>query len=110
MTETGPAPGADAGTGTASGGADEPRAIAERARSCQGVAGLSGGPFGTVATYLPGDRLMGVSVNDRAVEIAIVATMERPLPETADEVRRAVTDLAGDRRVNVRIDDVVEGS
>jgi hypothetical protein len=43
------------------------------------------------------------------VEIAIVATTDRPLPQTADEVRRAVTDLAGDRRVNVRIDDIVEG-
>ncbi|MBB5783161.1 hypothetical protein [Nonomuraea jabiensis] len=73
------------------------------------MAGLSGGLFGTVATYLPGRRLTGVSVNDRAVEIAIVATMERPLTETADEVRRAVTDLAGERRVNVRIDDIVEG-
>ncbi|MEV4114179.1 hypothetical protein [Nonomuraea sp. NPDC049695] len=114
MTETGPAPAADvtmgAGTGAAGGGADEASVIAERARSCQGVAGLSGGPFGTVATYLPGKRLMGVSVNDRAVEIAIVATMDRPFPETADEVRRAVSEPAGDRRVNVRIDDVVEGS
>ncbi|MBF8190781.1 hypothetical protein ITP53_34745 [Nonomuraea sp. K274] len=81
--------------------------IAERARGCRGVAGLSGGPFGTVATYLPGERLPGVSVAGHAVEIAIVATMERPLPETADEVRRAVTDVAGDRPINVRIDDVV---
>ncbi|MFI7127955.1 hypothetical protein ACIBQ1_19815 [Nonomuraea sp. NPDC050153] len=97
----------DDGFGT--GPEDEARAIAERARSCAGVAGLSGGLFGTVATYLPGRRLTGVSVNDRAVEIAIVATMDRPLPETADEVRRAVTDLAGERLVNVRIDDIVEG-
>jgi hypothetical protein len=117
MTDTGLEPRPGAGTGTAGGvtgggvggGADEVWAIAERARSCQGVAGLSGGQFGTVATYLPGERLTGVSVNDRAVEIAIVATTDRPLPETADEVRRAVTDLAGGRRVNVRIDDIVEG-
>ncbi|MFF4625775.1 hypothetical protein [Nonomuraea jabiensis] len=113
MTDTGLEPRPGAGTGTAGGitggDADEVWAIAERARSCQGVAGLSGGQFGTVATYLPGERLTGVSVNDRAVEIAIVATTDRPLPETADEVRRAVTDLAGGRRVNVRIDDIVEG-
>ncbi|MEV1170057.1 hypothetical protein [Nonomuraea sp. NPDC049784] len=109
MTDTGQAPGAGAGTAAVGGGTGEASAIAERARSCQGVAGLSGGPFGTVATYLPGKRLMGVSVNDRAVEIAIVATLDRPLPETADEVRRAVLDLAGDRQVNVRIHDVVEG-
>ncbi|MEV1178772.1 DUF2273 domain-containing protein [Nonomuraea sp. NPDC049784] len=47
-----------------------------------------------MAMYLPGRRLTGVSVSERAVEIAVVATMDRPLPETADEVRRAVTDLA----------------
>ncbi|SEM72283.1 Asp23/Gls24 family envelope stress response protein [Nonomuraea pusilla] len=86
----------------------EARAIAERAAACPGVVRLSGGPFGTVATYLPGERLVGVSVGDGAVEIAIVATTGRPLAETADEVRRAVADLAGGRRVDVRIDDVVE--
>ncbi|NUT12824.1 MAG: hypothetical protein HOQ38_20355 [Nonomuraea sp.] len=74
------------------------------------MAGLSGGPFGTVATYLPGERVMGVCADEGKVEIALVATLERPLPETADEVRRAVSDLAGGRPVNVRIDDVVERS
>ncbi|TMS00830.1 Asp23/Gls24 family envelope stress response protein [Nonomuraea basaltis] len=92
------------------GGDEAARLIAARVRACPGVAGLSGGPFGTVATYLPGERLVGVSVDDGEVEIAVVATMDRPLPETADEVRRAVADLAGDRLVNVRIDDIVEGS
>ncbi|TDD26503.1 hypothetical protein E1294_00160 [Nonomuraea diastatica] len=82
--------------------------IAQRVRACSGVIGLSGGPFGTVATYMPGERLLGVSVNDREVEIAIVARMDRPLPETAEEVRQAVADLADGRRVNVRIDDIVE--
>ncbi|NRQ37224.1 Asp23/Gls24 family envelope stress response protein [Nonomuraea sp. NN258] len=86
------------------------RSIADRARACQGVAGLSGGPFGTVATYLPGERLNGVSVDDGTIEIAIVATLDRPLPETADGVRQAVHGLAGGRSVNVRIDDVVERS
>ncbi|MEU8359559.1 Asp23/Gls24 family envelope stress response protein [Nonomuraea sp. NPDC048882] len=81
--------------------------IAERVRKCAGVAGLSGGPFGTVATYLPNERFVGVSVDGRAVEIAIVATLARPLPETADEVRRAVADLAGDRPVNVRVEDII---
>ncbi|WP_236667426.1 MULTISPECIES: Asp23/Gls24 family envelope stress response protein [unclassified Nonomuraea] len=100
-----PGRGDPAGPGTGDG---EARMIAERVRACPGVVGLSGGPFGTVATYMPGERLLGVSVNDREVEIAVVARMDRPLPETADDVRRAVTDLAGDRRVNVRIDDIME--
>ncbi|MER6947071.1 hypothetical protein ABT294_23840 [Nonomuraea sp. NPDC000554] len=92
------------------------RTIADRARSCPGVAGLSGGPFGVVATYLPGERITGVSVTDDEVAIAIVARLTEPLPEaeplpdTADRLRQAVADLTGDRRVNVRIHDVVEES
>ncbi|WP_433516102.1 Asp23/Gls24 family envelope stress response protein [Nonomuraea sp. CA-143628] len=86
--------------------ASEAQLVAERVRACAGVAGLSGGLFGTVATYLPGERLTGVSINDREVTIDIVARLGRPLPETAEEVRRAVADLAGDRPVNIRIDDV----
>ncbi|MGW3348408.1 hypothetical protein ACWDA3_34375 [Nonomuraea rubra] len=102
---------ASVGGGAGSGAATEERLIADRALGCRGVARLSGGPFGTVATYLPGERLTGVSADERAVEIAIVATLERPLPQTADEVRGAVADLAGDRPVHVRIDDIiVEGS
>ncbi|MFC4112383.1 Asp23/Gls24 family envelope stress response protein [Nonomuraea zeae] len=84
----------------------EAQAIADRVLACAGVAGLSGGRFGTVATYLPGERLLGVSVSGAAIEIAIVATLDRPLPETAAEVRRTVLGLAGDRRVDVRIDDI----
>ncbi|MFG1958758.1 hypothetical protein [Nonomuraea sp. NPDC049028] len=95
------------GARTAEAPMSEAQSVAERVRACAGVAGLSGGLFGTVATYLPGERLMGVSVDEREVTIAIVARLGRPLPETAEEVRRAVADLAGDRPVNIRIDDVV---
>lgn len=85
----------------------EVRLIGERAVACAGVAGLSDSLFGTAATYLPGERLTGVSADDHEVNIAIVARLDRPLPETAQEVRRAVADLAGDRLVNIRINDVV---
>ncbi|MFI6175958.1 hypothetical protein ACIA8R_10540 [Nonomuraea sp. NPDC051191] len=88
----------------------EAEALAELVRACPGVAGLSGGPFGTVATYLRGERVRGVSTGEDVVEVAIVATLERPLPETAEDVRQAVWKLTGGRPVNVRIDDVVEES
>ncbi|WP_327089866.1 hypothetical protein OIE66_04390 [Nonomuraea sp. NBC_01738] len=84
------------------------RAIAEKVRGCPGVAGLSGGLFGTVATYLPGERLVGVAVHEEDVEIAIIARLGRPLPALADEIRQAVSGLTGDRLVNVRIDDLEE--
>ncbi|MEV0346630.1 hypothetical protein AB0H88_12740 [Nonomuraea sp. NPDC050680] len=95
-----------AGAGGTDAPTSEAQLVAERVRACAGVAGLSGGLFGTVATYLPGERLTGVSVDEREVTIAIVARLGHPLPETAEEVRRAVADLAGDRPVNIRIDDV----
>ncbi|WP_336206010.1 hypothetical protein [Nonomuraea sp. LPB2021202275-12-8] len=82
--------------------------IADRVRACPGVVDLSSGPFGTVATYLPGERLPGVAVTDDAVEISIVAKLGNPLPELADEVRQAVSDLVGERRINVRVHDVVQ--
>ncbi|MFD1935981.1 MULTISPECIES: hypothetical protein [Nonomuraea] len=81
-------------------------AIAERVRSCPGVAALSGGPYGTVATYLPGERLPGVSVRDGEVEIAIIARGGRPVYITADEVRAAVAPMVEGRLVNVAIDDL----
>ncbi|MBX6386055.1 MAG: hypothetical protein IRZ07_24290 [Microbispora sp.] len=83
------------------------RRIADRVLSCPDVAGLSRGPFGVVATYLPGGLVPGVAVRDDAVEIDIVARYGRPLPEVADLVRDAIGDLAGGRRVDVTIADVV---
>lgn len=81
--------------------------IAERVRHCPDVARLSSGPFGTVATYLPGARLLGIALRDDEVEIAVVARSGRPLPEIADEVRDAVGPLVGDRPVHVIIDDLI---
>lgn len=87
--------------------ATEPaQVIAARVLACAGVAGLSKGPFGTVATHLPGERLEGVAVYDDVVEIAIVARAGHPLPALADRVRAAVASLVGGRLVNVSIDDL----
>ncbi|MEU0517021.1 hypothetical protein [Streptosporangium sp. NPDC006007] len=77
--------------------------IADAVRRCPGVADLSGGPFGVVATYLPGEKIPGVALRDDEVEISIVVQPGRPLPEIADEVRTALAPLVGDRPVNVHI-------
>jgi len=77
--------------------------IADVVRRCPDVADLSGGPFGTVATYLPGERVSGVALRDDEVEVSIVVQPGRPLPEIADEVRVALASLVGDRTVNVHI-------
>ncbi|WP_245691108.1 hypothetical protein [Sinosporangium album] len=56
-----------------------------------------------MATYLPGETVSGVAVRDDEVEIAIVVTGDRPLPEVANQVRDAVAPLTGKRAVNIHI-------
>jgi hypothetical protein len=86
---------------------DLARDLAGRVEACPDVAGLSAGPFGTVATYLPGGRVSGIAVRDDEVEIAVIARYGRPFPAIADQVRQAVIPLVGERPVRVAIDDVV---
>lgn len=83
------------------------RRIAERVLSCPDVAGLSRGPFGAVATYLPGDLVPGVAVRDDVIEVHVVARYGRPFPEVAELIRDAIGDLAAGRRMDVAIADVV---
>lgn len=62
-----------------------------------------------VATYLPGRRVAGVALRDDVCEVAVVLRLQdRPLPELADEVRRAVVPHVGSRTVDVVISDVEE--
>lgn len=84
-------------------GAGLAHGIADAVRRCPDVVDLSGGPFGTVATYLPGERVSGVALHEDGIEISVVVRLGRPLPEIADEVRAAVAPLADDLPVNVHI-------
>ncbi|MEU3165307.1 hypothetical protein [Streptosporangium sp. NPDC006930] len=77
--------------------------IADAVLRCPDVADLSGGPFGTVATYLPGERFPGVALRENEVEVSVVVRLGRPIPEIADAVRAAVAPMVGDRPVNVHI-------
>lgn len=80
--------------------------IAAAVSACRGVASMSGGKFGEIATYLPGRRVIGIRITEDAVEIHVVATWGRTLPEVAEEIRTAGVSLAGGRRIDVVIDDV----
>jgi len=82
------------------------RAVADRVLKCPDVARLSGGPFGAVATYLPGGLVPGVAVREDHIEVHVVAWYGRPLPDVAEAVRDAIGDLAVGRRVDVTIADV----
>ena len=81
-------------------------AVAAAATACPLVAGMAGGRFGEVATYLPGRRLVGVRAADDELEVHVVARWGTPLPEVADAVRRAVAPAAAGRPVTVYIDDI----
>lgn len=81
-------------------------AVAERARRCRSVARISSGPFGEVATYLPGRRVPGVRLRDGRLEIHVVACWGAEVPELAGEVRKAVRPVAGEVPIDVHVDDV----
>lgn len=80
--------------------------LATAVAACHGVAGLSGGAFGEVATYLEGRRVSGVRLTDEAVEVHVVAQWGVPLREVAQEVRAACARVIPGRRVDVTFDDV----
>lgn len=82
-------------------------AIAAAVTACPGVAGLASGP---VATYLPGRTVAGVAVRDGAVQVAVVARYGQPLAETAEQVRAAASQVAPGRRVDVAVEDVLDGA
>lgn len=82
--------------------------VAARALACPSVAALASGLAGQAATYLPGRRVAGVRWGDEICEVAVVLRLDgRPLPELAEEVRRAVEPVAGGRAVDIVITDVV---
>ncbi|MFZ2511658.1 MAG: hypothetical protein WAW85_11310, partial [Gordonia sp. (in: high G+C Gram-positive bacteria)] len=49
--------------------------IAAAVAAVPGVTALSGGAFGTVATYLPGRRVLGVARRDAGWEVVVVAEL-----------------------------------
>lgn len=74
-----------------------------------GVVRLDGGPFGTIASHLPGRRrILGVriGVDDEPVELAVVARLGTPLPLLAEELGAAVRMLLGPVAVEVTVSDV----
>jgi hypothetical protein len=72
------------------------------------VARLDGGPFGAVATHLPGRRLLGVRIGegDEPVELAVVLYPDRPIPEVVNALRREVSRICGGAAVDITVSDL----
>ena len=81
--------------------------MAAAVAAVDGVAGLSSGPAGTAATYLPGRRVAGLSVGDHYIEVHIAVSWGNNVVEVAGAVRRAVSALT-DRPVDVVVEEIVE--
>lgn len=82
--------------------------IAQRVLDHPAVAHLHGGPFGTVASYLPGRRVVGVRVDeaDGSVDLSVVLWVGAPLLPVVAELRHRVAEVAGPVRVNVTVADL----
>lgn len=84
-------------------------AIAAVVRAHPAVVDLDGGPFGAVASYLPGRRVVGVRVGELSdpVEISLIARLGSPLPQLATELRRVIRAVTGTRSIDVIVNDVI---
>jgi len=82
--------------------------ISQRVLDHPAVAHLDGGPFGTVASYLPGRRVVGVRVDEesRSVDLVVVLWVGHRVQPVVAELRHAVTEVVGPARVNVTVADL----
>lgn len=82
--------------------------VADAVTAHPSVARLDGGAFGTVATYLPAGRLVGVHVGrpGEPVEIAVVLRLDRPIPDVVASLRTTVRALCDGASVDVTVADV----
>jgi hypothetical protein len=78
--------------------------LATVVQALPGVAGLHGGRFGEISTFLPGRRVRGVRIRDDLVTIGVVARDAAAVPRLGDEVRAALGPLG--RPVDVWVGDI----
>ncbi len=79
--------------------------LAAAVLAVDGVAGLHGGMFGEVGTYLPGRRVAGVALHDAGAEVHIAVRFGVDVQIVATAVRAAAAPLVGGP-VDVVIEDV----
>lgn len=95
-----------AGPGTALVDGVDIDAVAAVVRSCAGVSSLDGGPFGEVASYLPGRVVAGVAVDGGRVLVQVRSRWGVPAADLAALITVALAPLTGPRPVDVAIADI----
>jgi hypothetical protein len=91
-------------------GIDVAAAVAAAVRAHPAVARLDGGPFGTVASYLPGLlRIDGVriGIGDEPVELAVVVRPGIALPLLGEQLGAIVRGICGPVAVEVTFSDAL---
>jgi hypothetical protein len=81
-------------------------AVAAMVRGCAGVSALDGGPFGEIASYLPGRTVPGVAVDDNRIRVQVRSRWGVPAADVAALITAALAPLAGPRPVDVAIADI----
>ena len=81
-------------------------AVAAAVAGCTGVAGLDGGRFGEVASYLPGRKVQGVVVSGGRVTVQIRSRWAVPAPDLAALITAVLAPLTGSHPVDVVIADI----
>lgn len=86
----------------------DPAVVAEAVLAHPSVLGLDGGPFGVIASHLPGRHLPGVriGVGDEPTEVAVVVALGVPFGRLADEIAERVRAVLGPVPVDVTFSDV----
>ncbi|OBB68799.1 Asp23/Gls24 family envelope stress response protein [Mycolicibacterium monacense] len=102
MSDPLPPDGASPAQATAEDPAD---VVAAAVKAVPGVAGLHGGMFGEVGTYLPGRRITGVRMADGVTEVHVVLQFGSTVRDTAARIRDVVTAAVGGI-VDVYVEDV----
>jgi hypothetical protein len=80
--------------------------VATAVLACAGVAGLDGGQFGEVASYLPGRRIPGVVVSGGRVRVQIRIRWAARVPPLVALIIAVLRPLTRDRPVDVVIADI----
>ncbi len=84
----------------------DPDVVAALVLGCPAVAGLSGGPFGGAATYLPGRTVAGVQISPDTVEVHVVARYGPTVSQLAEQVRLALSGRVLGRTVDIVVEDL----
>lgn len=98
-----PSSGTDPATTPAAGAVAD--LVADAVLGVAGVAALNSGPFGEIATYLPGRRIPGIRIGADNCAVHLTAEYPADLSAVADAVRAAAEAVVGPP-VDVTIEDV----